>query len=85
MTKKQEIIDKMFSAACGYGMAEGNGFQSKFAEDGSYMKDKTGGTKEGGKEAFKKCIDAIPKEYLDDFLYTLYRIADKSGCEGFDF
>lgn len=81
---KQEKIDQLFMAACGYGMAETNGIQSKFDLDGNYMPNKTGGTSAGGKKAFEKCLNAVPDEYFDDFLYTLYRIADKSGSEGFD-
>lgn len=63
----------MFKSACGYGMAEGNGIQSKF-----------GGTIEGGKKAFERCMNSIPDELFGDFVYTLYRIADKSGADGFD-
>ena len=81
---KKEIIDHMFESACGYGMAEGNGSQSKFNADGTYMPNKKGGTVEGGKKAFEKCMNSIPDEYFDDFIYTLYRIADKSGYSGFD-
>jgi hypothetical protein len=82
--RKQEIIDHIFKSACGYGMAESNGIQSKFADDGSYMPNKTGGTVEGGKKAFEKCMNAIPDEYFEDFLYTLYRVAEKRGADGFD-
>lgn len=81
--EKQKLIDHMFSSACGYGMAERNGIQSKFDEYGNYTPNKTGGTVEGGKIAFKRCMEAIPHDLFDDFIYTLYRIADKSGCEGF--
>jgi len=31
-----------------------------------------------------KSIDSVPHELLDHFIYTLYRVADKSGSEGFD-
>lgn len=27
---------------------------------------------------------AIPEEYFEDFVYTLYRITEKSGEDGFD-
>ena len=81
---KDKIIDHMFKSACGYGMAEGNGIQSHYADDGSYLPQGRG-TVEGGRIAFAKCINAIPDEYLSDFLYTLYRIADKSGSEGFNY
>ena len=81
--KRKQIINHLFRSACGYGMAEGNGFQAKYASDGSVMPDGKGGTVAGGKIAFTKCIEAIPDEYLEDFIYTLYRIADKSGEEGF--
>lgn len=84
VTDKKKMIDHMFNSACGYGMAEGNGTQSKFYKDGNYMPNKTGGTIEGGKVAFAKCINSIPSKLLDDFLYTLYRIAEKTGEEGFD-
>lgn len=86
MTKeqKQEIINHMFKSACGYGMAERNGIQSKFDVEGNYMPNKTGGVVEGGKKAFEKCMNAIPDELFGDFVYTLYRIADKSGADGFD-
>lgn len=77
------LINHMFESACGYGMAEGNGIQSKFDSDGNYLESKKCGNVEGGKKAFAKCINAIPKEYLDDFIYTLYRIAEKSGEDGF--
>jgi hypothetical protein len=83
MKDRKEIIDHLFQSACGYGMAEGNGIQSKFDVDGDYMPNKSGGTVEGGKKAFAKCINAIPEKYFEDFLYTLYRIADKSGSDGF--
>ena len=81
---KQKLIDHMFKATCGYGMAEGNGYQSKFDKDGSYMPEENYGTVEGGKVAFEKCMNSIPDEYFEDFIYTLYRIADKSGSEGFE-
>lgn len=81
--KKQELIQHMFNSACGYGMAEGNGIQSAFDKDGNYLPNKTGGTKEGGRKAFEKCMNSIPDEYFEDFVYTLRRIADKSGEFGF--
>ncbi len=81
---KTKLIDHMFNSASGYAMAEANGYQSKFAEDGSYMPNKTGGVVEGGRKAFHKCMNAIPDEYFSDFVYTLYRIAEKSGEDGFD-
>ena len=37
-----------------------------------------------GKKAFEKCMNSIPDAYFDDFIYTLYRIADKSGADGFE-
>lgn len=43
------------------------------------MADKNG----GGYEIFKKCLESIPDEHFDDFIYTLYRIAEKSGEDGF--
>lgn len=81
--KKQKIIDHLFTSARGYGMAESNGIQSAFNADGNYMPDRRGGSVEGGKLAFSRCIKAIPEELLEDFIYTLLRIADKSGEEGF--
>ena len=84
MKKKKELIDHMFDSACGYGMAEGNGVQSKFDSSGNYLPNKRGGTKEGGRKAFHKCMESIPEEYFDDFIYTLYRIAEKSGHKGFE-
>ena len=39
---------------------------------------------EEGKEDFRRCMNSIPDELFGDFIYTLYRIADKSGSEGFD-
>ena len=83
--RKQEIINHIFTSACGYGMAEGNGIQSKFDTNGSYLPNRTGGTKEGGKKAFEKCMNSIPDAYFEDFIYTLYRVADKSGSDGFDY
>ena len=83
--RKQEIIDHMFKSACGYGMAERNGIQSKFDENGDYMPNKTGGTAKGGKRAFEECMNAIPEDLFGDFVYTLYRISDKSGADGFDY
>lgn len=74
----------MFISACGYGMAQTNGFQSRFDKNGDYMPNKTGGTVQGGKVAFEKCMNSIPDELFDDFVYTLMRIADKSGYEGFE-
>lgn len=83
--RKQLIINHMFKYACGCGMAEGNGIQSKFDENGDYLPNKTGGTKEGGRKAFFKCMNSIPDEYFEDFVYTLKRIAEKSGEDGFDY
>jgi hypothetical protein len=37
-----------------------------------------------GKVKFAQCINSIPKDLLDDFLYSMYRIADKCGAGGFD-
>jgi hypothetical protein len=48
------------------------------------MPNKTGGTVEGGKKAFEKCMNAIPEYLFEDFVHTLYRIADKLGYEGFE-
>ena len=31
-----------------------------------------------------KSLNAIPHYMVEDFIYTMYRIADKSGPEGFD-
>ena len=81
--RKQEIINHLFKSACGYGMAEENGIQSKFDDNGNYTPTKKGGTVQGGKKAFEKCMNSIPDEYFADFVYTLYRIADKSGADGF--
>ena len=81
--RKTEIINHLFNSACGYGMAEGR----EYNDDGTlipnfnYSNSKVNTI--GGKNALSKCINAIPNEYLDDFLYTLYRIADKSGSDGF--
>jgi hypothetical protein len=36
-----------------------------------------------GQQDFYKCIGSIPYELREAFVYTLYRIADKSGSEGF--
>ena len=36
-----------------------------------------------GKKAFIKCMNSIPKVHFDDFIYTLSRIAEKSGAGGF--
>lgn len=33
---------------------------------------------------FKECMDAIPAEHFDALIYTLYRIAEKSGQDGFE-
>ena len=38
---------------------------------------------EEGKQDFYKCISSIPHEHLEYFIYTLCRIAEKSGAEGF--
>lgn len=84
MTEKQKLIDHMFNSAKGYGMAERNGIQSKFDEHGNYMPNKKDGVVEGGKIAFEKCMNSIPDELFNDFIYTLYRIADKSGEDGFE-
>lgn len=81
--ERQKIVDHLFESACGYGMAEGNGTQSHFDDQGNYTPVDINGTVAGGKVAFTKCINAIPEEYLLDFIYTLYRIADKRGEEGF--
>ncbi len=82
---KQKLIDHLFAAARGYGMAEGNGIQSYYDKDGNLIPDgKGGGTVAGGKLAFTKCIEAVPEEYLEHFIYTLQRITDKSGEDGFD-
>jgi hypothetical protein len=35
-------------------------------------------------EAFTECMLAIPLDKFEDFVYTLYRIADKTGVDGFD-
>jgi hypothetical protein len=80
---KEKIVNHLFAAARGYGMAETNGIQSHFDIDGNFLP-KGGGTVEGGKAAFAKCIDSIPAFYLNDFIYTLQRIAEKSGEDGFD-
>jgi hypothetical protein len=37
-----------------------------------------------GKAKFAQCLNAIPTDLLPDFLYSMYRIADKSGPDGFD-
>lgn len=84
MSQKQKLIDHIFKSACGYGMAEKNGLQSKFDQNGDFMPNKTGGSVEGGRAAFQKCMDAIPNHLFDYFIYTLYRVAEKSGAEGFD-
>lgn len=31
-----------------------------------------------------KSLNAIPHAMVDDFIYTMFRIADKSGAEGFE-
>ena len=36
------------------------------------------------REEMYKAIGSIPVALLEDFVYTLYRIADKSGSEGFN-
>jgi hypothetical protein len=84
-TKRKEIIDHLFESACGYGMAEEISTNCKYATNGKLMPGKIDGTVAGGKIAFTKCIEAIPDEYLEDFIYTLYRIAEKSGSEGFSY
>lgn len=81
--QKERAAKVLFDSACGYGMAERNGTQSKFNKNGNYMPNKTGGVAEGGMVALKKCIDAIPDEYFSDFMYTLYRVAEKTGKDGF--
>ncbi len=35
------------------------------------------------KKDFEKCMLAIPDEHFDNFVYTLQRIAEKSGEYGF--
>jgi hypothetical protein len=35
-------------------------------------------------EDFEKCMLSIPNDLFDKFIYTLYRIAEKSGSDGFD-
>ena len=37
-----------------------------------------------GKEDFFECIKSIPDGMIECFIYTLYRIAEKSGVEGFN-
>jgi hypothetical protein len=37
-----------------------------------------------GKAKLAQCINSIPPDLLADFLYSMYRIADKSGPGGFD-
>lgn len=32
-------------------------------------------------ESILKCIKSIPEDLLEDFLYTMYRIGEKSGFE----
>jgi len=32
-------------------------------------------------EDLKKCIESIPEDLLDEFLYTMSRIAEKSGFQ----
>ena len=39
--------------------------------------------KKDGKEKFLKCMNSIPDDLFDDFIYTLERVAEKSGDEGF--
>lgn len=34
-------------------------------------------------DKFTLCLESIPDELFDDFVYTLYRISEKSGQEGF--
>lgn len=36
-----------------------------------------------GYEKFASILNAIPEELFSEFIYTLYRIAEKSGDEGF--
>lgn len=31
-----------------------------------------------------KCLRAIPEDLLVDFIYTMYRMADKTQTEGFE-
>jgi hypothetical protein len=38
-----------------------------------------------GYEHFEKCLLSIPDEHFDMFIYTLRRIAEKSGYNGFDY
>jgi hypothetical protein len=35
-------------------------------------------------EKLQVCIDAIPEELLEGFIYTFYRIAEKTGPSGFE-
>lgn len=37
-----------------------------------------------GYEILYNIIDSIDKDNIDDFMYTLYRIAEKTGSDGFD-
>ena len=39
---------------------------------------------QSGREDFQKCMDSIPDELIEDFIYTLYRAVDKTGKEAFD-
>ena len=36
------------------------------------------------KQDIEICIESIPEELLNDFIYTMRRIAEKSGKEGFN-
>jgi hypothetical protein len=81
--KKEKIVNHLFEAARGYGMAETNGTQSHFDVYGNYLPEGKGSVT-GGKLALAKCIDSIPADHLNDFIYTLQRIAEKSGEDGFD-
>tara|TARA_R100000951_G_scaffold114060_1_gene117471 strand:+ start:1128 stop:1967 length:840 start_codon:yes stop_codon:yes gene_type:complete len=38
---------------------------------------------EKGKNEFIKCMNSIPSKYFEDFIYTLSRVAEKSGSDGF--
>jgi hypothetical protein len=35
-------------------------------------------------EKLQVCVDVIPEELLEGFIYTLYRIAEKTGPSGFE-
>lgn len=48
------------------------------------MADVQSTTNGSGYDEFKQCMYSIPDEYFDDFIYTLRRVAEKSGEEGFE-